>query len=466
MAQLITVTDEGVTTLSLTEAESYVRDLLARVYGQDISVAPQTPQGQLAGLIAVLAVEMSEAVAALANSWSVERASGAQLRDLGSLLDIFPAAAARSEVIVQLTGVAGTVVPAGSLMSTTGDPPTRWETVSAATLGDDPVEVTAQATVDGPVTAAAAAVSRIVTRVAGWETVTNPAAAVPGRLAESDARFRERLQARTGRASTGPLAALEAALTEAQDGKVEVFENATSRPVVTGNWPLSAHSVLAVVEDGLDATLRRAVETHRGLGTATMTAIRGGPPDSDDLAGMTAGSLSWDGTTYTGIDLSSASTGAARAAALTAAITSGDVTIRWIGGRFVAVYEWQPDNTPVFGGDADAFGLDAASATASPGPFVRTRDVALAVAVSFTRTAGFPADGLQQVRRLMRDVVDAYAPGQTLWANDLLAVAQSVAGAQITSLTVTAGGADVSGQVADLDTVWTLAESDITATVS
>ena len=140
----------------------------------------------------------------------------------------------------------------------------------------------------------------------------------------------------------------------------------------------------------------------------------------------------------------------------------------WTGHRFIGQYEWDPDDTTAAFDDGDmatALGLDPDSAAASPGPFVRPTERALAVSFSLTRRAGFPADGLAQIQTAVLDRVAAYAIGEEVWANDILSAAESVPGTRITSLMVQADSTDVSGVAVDLGNRWTLAASGISITV-
>ena len=76
--------------------------------------------------------------------------------------------------------------------------------------------------------------------------------------------------------------------------------------------------VLAVVDSGIDSTIQRAIETARGMGVGTMTAIVGGTPDNNaDLDAVNNGTVNWNGTDYTGLDLTGSGTDALKAAALT-----------------------------------------------------------------------------------------------------------------------------------------------------
>ena len=422
-----------------------------------------------AGIVGLGLAEVGEAGVRIAGALNVDSAEGTLLDVLGSPLDVRRLGATHSRVVATLTGVGGTVVPRLTRAKTAADD--EFETTAAVTLPNSGgVDVVMQAVEPGAVQAAAGALDRVVTGVPGWETVTNAAAAVPGRPRQVDSVYRRLYRERTAHSSNGPIPGLKGALVEAGAERNVVVHNKTNTAAVRQMWTVPPHSIFAVVQGGLDSDIQRAIENHRGMGAATLTAIIGGALPTGGIAALTSPfEIDWRGTTYTVADgdWTGASDNAARAAEITAAI-GGDVTVAWTGHRFIGQYEWDPDDTTAAFDDGDmatALGLDPDSATASPGPFVRPTERALAVSFSLTRRAGFPADGLAQIQTAVLDRVAAYAIGEEVWANDILSAAESVPGTRITSLMVQADSTDVSGVAVDLGNRWTLSNSDLTVTV-
>ena len=386
---------------------------------------------------------------------------------LGSLAGIDRVQATRSRVTATLTGVAGTGVPSGSRARTPAG--ALFESVGAVALSPSGVDVEFLAILEGPIEAAAGTLTEIVTVIAGWETVTNAEAAALGRARQTDAEYREAFLARTARVSVGSMSALEGSLAEALAGKARVLENATTSAAVTvQEWLLPAHSILVVAEKGIASDLQRAIETHRGMGVATSVGIVSGIPDEGDLDAVTAGTVTWDGVNYTGLDLTGGLTRAEKAAALTTLLAAAGVTVVAIDDRYVAIFEWVPTDMPNFedGTTEVAFGFDPASSSYPPGPFIRTRARELAVDLAITRQPGFPADGLTQIRTAVTAVVDAYGVGEQVWLNDILRVAEGVKGTRVTTITVQYAGADASGVAVPLDVLWSLPTANLTITIA
>ena len=96
------------TPLRWKQAQADTRQQFADIFGDDLANADQTPQGQLAGIIAVLEAVIGEALVRLGNATSVNDAVGTQLDTLGELLDILRQRPTRSRVTATVTGVAGT----------------------------------------------------------------------------------------------------------------------------------------------------------------------------------------------------------------------------------------------------------------------------------------------------------------------------------------------------------------------
>ena len=466
---MITVDGTGVTAASLDGWIERLQELMRGALGDDLSLEAQTPQGQLIGVLSLMLVELGEAFVALAATTSVDHAVGAQLDAIGSVLDVYRVEATRSMVTATVTGVGGTNLPQGSRAKTV--PGGReFRTVSDVVLSAAGVPVEMEAVETGPVDAAAGSLTEIVTLVVGWETVTNPSIAALGGDRQADGSYRTTYLARTAHSSVGPLAALEAALEDALAGKTRRLENSTDAAVVVQEWTVPAHSILVVAEAGTDADVVRAVETHRGMGVGTLTAISGGVPDDSALAAVTSGTVNWDGTDYAGLDLSAAATGPLRAAALTTllAAASPAPTISFVDGRYLALFLWSPDEAPTFGAGTveTAYGLSPAAASYPQGPFVRPRPRRLVFTVDVTRGAGFPSDGVERIRTAVLERVAAYGLGEQLWLNDLLTEVELVLGTQVTAITAQANSADVSGVATPADSLWELALGDVTVTVT
>ena len=464
----VTVDEKGVRSSSLAENLEDQQRRYRAAFGDDLSMAPQTPQGQAAGISALAVTEIEEAIVGIVNGVSVDHAGGVLLTNLAGLLDVRKFVATRSRVTATLTGVSGVGVPSGSRAKTAAG--AEFSTLADAILSPSGVSVEMESVETGPVEAAAGTLTQIVTVIAGWETVTNTNAAAVGIAGQDDRTFRSDYMIRTAHSSIGPLPALRAALAEAQAKRAEIAENRTDVAIIVQGWTLRRSSIFVVAESGSDADLMRAVENHRGMGVGTMTGISGGAPDNTALDAITNGTVTWNDTDFTGLDLSAAGTPALKAAALTALLdmATPGVIVSYLDDRYIAIFAWDPDNSPNFddGTTSAAFGFAPAASIYPTGPYVRPRSRELTIAMEVTRRGGFPADGLDRIRAAVSDVAAGYRIGQEVWLNDFLSAVEAVGGTRVTTLTVQSNGTDVSGAAVSFDTVWTLPSSNLTITIT
>ena len=469
MARIVTVDGTGIQALSTADTLAEYRQRYQAAFGEDLAMEAETPQGQISGIDALALAQLGESLVQDGMANSVDHAGGTLLDIIGSLLDIRRRDNTYSRVTATLTGVAGTGVPAGSRAKTAaGD---EFATLADAVLSTAGVPVEMQALDPGPIKAAAGTLTELVTIIAGWETVTNVSDAVLGVARDADQTYRAQQKQRTARNSIGPCPALESALAEAGATRYLVLENNTDLAKVIQEWTIQPHTILAFAESGSDNDIRRAVENHRGMGVGTMAAIVGGDPGTlAQLRNITNGTLTWDGTDYTGVDLSSAADFDGVADVINA-LTDIPIVVHYEsegGGRFVAVYRWDPDNTPEFGtGTVESrLALRPADSTQSPGPFVRPIETPLTISFTVTRRAGYPADGLNLIKAAVEQRVSEYTIGEQIWANDILCAAEAIPGTRVTLLSVQENSNNVSGLAVPAGNLWTLPTANLSVTIT
>lgn len=465
---IFTVDATGVHAPSLEDALADIRQQLADIFGDDLANADQTPQGQLAGIIAVLEAVVGEALVNLGTAFDPDNAVGTQLDRLYGLLDILRQTATRSRVTATVTGEPGTGLDAGARARTTAG--AEFRTIATTVLAPSPgVTVEMEAVEEGQIAAAVGTLTQIVTVVPGWETITNAEDAVLGQARQDDPAYRAAYRRRTAHRSTGSLSAMESALSVALASKYRVVENLMNGQAVNQEWAVDAHHILVVAQGGTNGDIRRAVENYRGMGVGTMVGIVGGTANESALDGITAGTLEFGGATYSSIDLSGSLTPAQKATALTTALAGSDVTFRSIDSLYIAMFGWRPNRTPNFNDNAltQALGLDPDNQASYPaGPFQRPRQRELTIAITIERQSVFPADGLNLARAAVNAVVADYGIGQQAWSNDFLQNVEAIGGTRITAITVEYDSMNASGVDVPLDATWVLPATNLTITIS
>ena len=271
MAQL---TPQGIIHTELPDYLEQLETLLRDAYGEGISLAAETPQGQMVGLLAAALVEWDELLVDSQNALSVSRSRGIQLDDLGTMLSIPRLVGTYSFLSVDIEGQGGTTLPVGSRVRTPNGQ--IYETAEEVTI---PVGTSARAAVsfrsaaEGAVPAVSAGtVLSILSGIAGWETATVGAAGVTsqGRARESDFRYRQRYSLELARNARSSVESMVARLRRV-DGvsHVRVVENATSAAVTTQAIAVPAYAVMAIVRGGTDAAVAAVVGATKPAGIPT-----------------------------------------------------------------------------------------------------------------------------------------------------------------------------------------------------
>ena len=461
---MATVSPAGLTPLDLEGYRALLETRFRSAFGTDLSVAPETPQGQIIGILALSFAEADEALVHIANGLSVWTAAGVQLDDIGSLLSVEREPETFSLVELTLTGTEGVTVPPASRVRS-ADGLTAWSTITNTVIAAGGTNAFAIALTPGPVLAEAGTLTTIATAVPGWETVTNAAAAQPGLPVQADAEYRRLYAFRTARKGVTPRDSLKAALIEHQAAQVEIYENNTAAVAVKKSLALPPHTMAVVVAGGTSNDIADEVYDSKTLGTGVMTSFRGGAHDLlATIIAVSDGSLTFRTKTATGIDLTAATTfdEAAKAIsdALQASADLSDFNVVYDGERFVVLYGLGKElsvGSTTLGGN---LGLD--DGVASGFPFLRPRESTLTLTVAVTRVAGYPADGLERINAAVLAV--NYGIGENARRNDFIRAVEGIPGSHVTAVTLTSARATISDTPADVR--HTIYANNVTVTLS
>lgn len=249
MAEL---TDQGITGASLND---YLEEINRRTLAidPDWNIDPDSPDGQRIGIEAELLANLDEAVVAAYRSKDPDSATGEALRNIGKISGVPIREATYSVAPITVTGVAGTVIAAGSQIRSRIDN-TRWLTTGAIAIGVSSTATGfATCSTPGRVLAGAGELTIIGTPQAGWSSVTNSEAAA-GEDAEADADYRKRRNdsvARAGSNMRDNMLANIASVAGVTD--VKILENSSDDPVDPDGIPYTAIAV--VVNGGSDADI-------------------------------------------------------------------------------------------------------------------------------------------------------------------------------------------------------------------
>jgi len=241
------------------------------IFGDNFDVSPESPDGQVNGVISESNANLWEIAEEAYNSFNPSAATGTALSNLVQLNGITRLAATSSVASLTLTGTSGTTILAGSLISTSDTNASFATDVDVVLDGGGNAGVLASAVDTGEVLAAAGTITVIDTPVTGWDTVTNAADAIVGREVETDVELRSRRVRSVAFDAQAQIDAIYAAVSNI-DGvtSVTVLENDTNVTDVNG---LPPHSFHVIVVGGLDADIGLTIWTKKPAGILSFGGI-------------------------------------------------------------------------------------------------------------------------------------------------------------------------------------------------
>lgn len=242
-----------------------------------LNIEPSAPMGQFLDLIVAEIEAKNSELVFLANMIDPDTAQGRFLDALASLYGIRRKISEPTIVTVTLTGLNGTTVPYGVLAQDSNGNQYRHNVAAGVTIGASGVATTTFASVEhGAIEVAAHSLNRIVTVVAGWDSIDNPNAGALGRDTETDAELRQRMRNSYAINGTGYTAALWANLANL-DGVIDVavLENKTNQSKTEYGLTIGAHSIAVCIVGGEDAAIAEVIYRRKdcGCGTTGNTTI-------------------------------------------------------------------------------------------------------------------------------------------------------------------------------------------------
>lgn len=340
------LTSAGLEIATLADLIASMRAAWSAAFGASMDTSDRSPDGQLLGVTGEPLALLWELLEAVVASQDPAKATKAALDAICALSGTVRVPASFSAVTLTLTGTPTTSVPNGSLVATestgqqfatTADFPglivalTAWAGLTAYATGDrranasnayvaitpgvsagsggpvlttpdevdgtvhwrwlgagtGVVDVTAKATVSGPVVAVSGDLTRIDSPVGGWSGVTNLLDASVGRVAMTDAELRALREQELARPGTSPADAIAVALldTDKDTGdpvtSVTVFVN--NDDVVDADG-LGPHSIEPMVRGGSDQAIWNALRDNVAAGIRTQGTENGTAVDRTGVA--------------------------------------------------------------------------------------------------------------------------------------------------------------------------------------
>jgi uncharacterized phage protein gp47/JayE len=250
-----TITADGFSAPSFAQIVAYYTGVYQSIYGSDVYLGSDSQDGQLIAAFSQGVSDFNAAAEALYNSFSPATAQGVGLASVVKINGLQKLVPSYSTVQITIVGVAKTVISNGVAKDTSQQ---LWNLPVSVTIPDSgTITVIATAQTVGAITAATGTITSINTPVFGWQSVTNPQAAIAGSLVETDAALRNRQSASTALPSVTIFEGIEAAIKNIVGvTRAKGYENNTATVDALG---VAANSLEFVVEGGAQSDIMNAI---------------------------------------------------------------------------------------------------------------------------------------------------------------------------------------------------------------
>lgn len=261
-------TTAGVTVPAETDVLAGVQADMNAAFGGGLNPALETPQGQLASSQAAIIGDKNNEIAYFVNQVDPQYSDGRFQDAIGRIYFLTRKPATATAVTATLTGLPGTVVPAGTLaQDTSGNTYACSADATIAVTGT--VNAEFQNIQTGPIPCAAGTLTQVYQAVPGWDAITNAADGTLGNNVESRADFEYRRKNSVALNGKGTPSAIYAEVF-ALPGVLDVYvkDNPSGETVLTGptNYPLLPHSVYVAAVGGTDADVAAAIWRKKDVG--------------------------------------------------------------------------------------------------------------------------------------------------------------------------------------------------------
>jgi hypothetical protein len=204
--------------------------------------------------------------AQVANQINPNYAGGVFLDAIWALTGGSRVAATHSTVTATLGGVIGTLIPAGTRARTSaGD---EFETLTSVTIGvGNIITANMQSVETGAISCASGELTDLVDNVLGWETITNPLAAVLGTLTESDEVSRRRRRNTLGLLGRSLAVSVLSAVYAVEGVASAAYrENYTTSNATIDGILIDANTIYVCVDGGTSADIGQALLSSKSGG--------------------------------------------------------------------------------------------------------------------------------------------------------------------------------------------------------
>lgn len=232
----------------------------------DGSAVNATPQSQQASSLTAIIGDSNDVFLLLCNGVDPAFADGRMQDGIARIYFITRLPAQPTVVTATCTGLVNTPIPVGAQAIATDG--TIFNCTDGGTIPiGGTIDLQFTATVDGPIACPATTLNRIYRLVPGWDTITNAADGVLGRLSETRAAFEARRGLSVAANSVGMLSSILGSVLAVEDVlDAYATENPTGSPVTIGGVSIAAHSLYVAVSGGTNQAVAEAIWRKKAPG--------------------------------------------------------------------------------------------------------------------------------------------------------------------------------------------------------
>ena len=266
---LFSVSETGLITVESSGINEAFLNAYKDALGGEINTEAGTFQGQMIlNDTAMLTYAQNQCVL-IANAYSVLRAKGTALDVVANFWGYYRRGATATVVNCLMSGTAGLVIPAGSLVS---DGVHEYALLDNATIGVNGTVIGQfQCTEKGAIVCLGGEITEIISVIEGWDTVVNNASGVVGYDRENDNQFRARITANWFNVrARGALGAIWDNMAQLDNVvSVCVRENPSNVDIEIDGFTLKEHSVFVCVAGGSNSDIAKCMYNQKTIGADT-----------------------------------------------------------------------------------------------------------------------------------------------------------------------------------------------------
>lgn len=271
-----TIDKTGIITDSLAEIVTGLNEDYREIYGSDIIIESNTPDGQKINIEAQLIKDMLDLIVATFNSFDPDQATGKALDQRVAINNIqrrggtytqqqVQVTATKSLNLVGLDGVEPVDITDANIFTVADNAGNKFYLNDSVSLTSGVATLTFLADTIGAITTTPNTITNVVTVTQGISSVNNSSAALEvGIDEETDAALRIKRQQSTANGATGYLKSLLGVILNLDNvTEAKLFENTTNATDADG---IPAKSIWVIVEGGSAQDIANAIYAQRSLG--------------------------------------------------------------------------------------------------------------------------------------------------------------------------------------------------------